>query len=324
MLVSILIPCYNASPWVGRAIESALNQTWPETEIIVLDDGSTDNSMEIIRRYTSHIQVRQQPNSGQNASRNHLTEVSRGKWLVFLDADDEMTPDCVEKKMKLAEAADVIYGTIEMACFVGNEKTKSSIQLAMDYDDPITAAFAWKYPNTSAIAFRKSALMEAGGWDATLKNCTDYALLFPLLCLGKKFRASPDSVSLYRQWSPSQAVYQDPLRKMRTRFDLMRRSAEAFAAAGLLTPERKDSFEKESFNLLRSLARLYLDEALALHKELLERNPKFSPRTHSEIYNQIYRILGFSTAERIASYWHRLMPSRSRSSIDHKSGLRYF
>ncbi|HEX3624672.1 MAG TPA: glycosyltransferase family A protein [Verrucomicrobiae bacterium] len=323
MLVSILIPCYNASPWIGKAIESALGQTWPETEILVLDDGSTDDSMETIRRYASRIQVRHQINSGQNVSRNRLTELARGEWLVFLDADDDLRPDCVEQKMKMVDAADVVYGTIEVACFVGREKTRSSIQLAKDYDDPIAAAFAWKFPNTSAIAFRKSAILEAGGWDTTVKNCTDYALFFPLLRLGKRFRAAPDSVSLYRQWSVKQAVRQDPMRIMRTRFELMRGSAEAFAADGKLTPKRKDSFEMESFKLLRSMARVNLGEAVGLHNELLERNPKFAPRTHSRIYNQIYAIFGFSAAEKIASYWHRLRPSRSLSSIDPKSGLPY-
>jgi glycosyltransferase involved in cell wall biosynthesis len=323
MLVSILIPCYNASPWIGKAIESALGQTWPEKEVVVLDDGSTDNSMETIRRFAPHIRVNQQANSGQNASRNRLTELGRGEWLIFLDADDEMLPDCVEQKMKVADGADVIYGTMEVACFVGEEKTRFSTRQARDYDDPIAMAFAWKYPNTSAIAFRKSAILEAGGWDTTVKNCTDYALLFPLLSLGKKFRAAPNSVSLYRQWSPDQAVYQDPLRKMRTRFHLMRRSAETFAAVGLLTPERKDSFEMESFNLLRSLAHLNLTEAVALHRELLEWNPKFSASTHSWVYNKLYQCMGFSAAERVASCWSRLRPSKTKSYVDSKSGLPY-
>ena len=323
MLVSVLIPCYNASPWVGKAIESALNQTWPEREVVVLDDGSTDNSMETIRRYAPHIRVNQQVNSGQNASRNRLTELGRGEWLIFLDADDEMAPDCVEQKMKVADGADVIYGTMEVACYVGEEKTRFSTRQARDFDDPIAMAFAWKYPNTSAMAFRKSAIVEAGGWDTTVKNCTDYALLFPLLRLGKKFRAAPGSVSLYRQWSPAQAVYQDPLRKLRTRFHLMRRSAEIFASAGLLTLERKSSFEVESFNLLRSLARINLSAAVELHKELLEWNPKFSAATHSPVYNQLYQFLGFSAAERVASCWNRLRLSKTLSSIDPKSGLPY-
>ena len=323
MLVSILIPCFNASPWVGKAIESALNQTWPEREVVVLDDGSTDDSMETIRRYAPHIRVNQQVNSGQNASRNRLTDLGRGEWLIFLDADDEMAPDCVEQKMKVEHGADVIYGTMEVACFVGEKKTRFSTRQARDYDDPIAMAFAWKYPNTSAMAFRKSAILEAGGWDITVKNCTDYALLFPLLRLGKKFRAAPASVSIYRQWSADQAVYQDPPRKMRTRFRLMRQSAELFATAGLLTPERKSSFETESFNLLRSLARINLIEAVALHKELLEWNPKFSAATHSWIYNQLYQFLGFSAAERAASCWNRLRLTKTLSSIDPKSGLPY-
>lgn len=290
---------------------------------MVLDDGSTDNSMETIRRYAPHIRVNQQSNSGQNASRNRLTELGRGEWLIFLDADDEMAPDCVEQKMKVADGADVIYGTMEVACFVGDQKTRFSTRQALDYDDPIAMAFAWKYPNTSAIAFRKSAILEAGGWDTTVKNCTDYALLFPLLRLGKKFRAAPASLSLYRQWSTDQAVYQDPLRKMRTRFHLMRRSAETFAAAGLLTPERKNSFETESFNLVRSMARVDLTEAVTLHKELLEWNPKFSAATRSRVYNQLYQFLGFSGAERVASYWNWLRVAKPLSSIDPKSGLPY-
>jgi glycosyltransferase involved in cell wall biosynthesis len=290
---------------------------------VVLDDGSTDDSMETIRRYAPHIRVNQQANSGQNASRNRLTDLGRGEWLIFLDADDEMSPDCVEQKMKMAEGADVIYGTMEVACFVGDQKTRFSTRQARDYDDPIAMAFAWKYPNTSAMAFRKSAILEAGGWDTTVKNCTDYALLFPLLRLGKKFRAAPASVSIYRQWSAGQAVYQDPLRKMRTRFHLMRRSAETFAAAGLLTPERRRSFETESFNLLRSLARINLTEAVALHRELMEWDPKFPVATHSWIYNQLYQFLGFSAAERVASCWNRLRLTKAVSSIDPKSGLPY-
>jgi glycosyltransferase involved in cell wall biosynthesis len=323
MLVSVLIPCFNASPWVGRAIESALSQTWPETEVVVLDDGSTDNSMETIRRYAPHIRVDQQANGGQNVSRNRLTELGRGEWLIFLDADDEITLDCVEKKMKVADGADMIYGTMEVACFVGTKKTRFSTRMAANYEDPIAAAFAWKYPNTSAMAFRKSAIVEAGGWDVTVKNCTDYALLFPLLRLGKKFQAAPDSVSLYRQWSVEQAVYQDPMRKIRTRFQLMRRAAEAFDAAGLMTAERKRSYETESFNLLRSMARINVAEAVALHKELLQWNPNFLPAAHSRVYNQLYRLVGFSTAERVASCWNILRPSKIRSQIDPKSGLPY-
>jgi len=324
MLVSILIPCFNAAPWVGRAIESALDQSWPETEVVVLDDGSTDDSLEVIRRYAPRIRIQQQANSGQNASRNRLTELGRGEWLIYLDADDELAPDCVEKKMALAEQAEVIYGTMEVACFAGTTKTRFSTRVAVDYEDPIAAAFAWKFPNTTAMAFRKSAIREAGGWDNTVKNCTDYALLFPLLRLGKRFRAAPASHSLYRQWSLGQAVYQDPLRKMRTRFNLMRTAAEGFARAGLMTPQRQAAYERAAFEVLRSMARHNLPETVALHAGWLNGNRRFVPTTGSRAYNAVYRIAGFATTERLAAGWRRWHRSTGVPSyIDPKSGLPY-
>ena len=72
MLVSILIPCFNAEKWVAQAIESALAQTWPEKEVIVVDDGSTDASLEIIRHFDGRVRWESGPNRGGNAARNRL------------------------------------------------------------------------------------------------------------------------------------------------------------------------------------------------------------------------------------------------------------
>jgi glycosyltransferase involved in cell wall biosynthesis len=72
MLVSILIPCFNAERWIGQAIESALTQTYKLTEIIVVDDGSTDGSLEVLRSFDQHIRWETSPNRGANAARNRL------------------------------------------------------------------------------------------------------------------------------------------------------------------------------------------------------------------------------------------------------------
>src|SRR5438128_2691189 len=116
-LVSILIPVFNCKSWVGQSIRSALAQTWSNKELIVLDDGSTDGSGDVVREFGSQLQFETAPNCGQNISRNHLTSLSRGEWLVYLDADDELAPDSVAKKMACAEQADAVYGTIEVACY---------------------------------------------------------------------------------------------------------------------------------------------------------------------------------------------------------------
>ena len=88
-LVSILIPCYNAAPYLRQCIESALNQTYKFIEIILLDDGSTDESLTIAQSYP--IRVECQRHQGAAATRNRLLEMSAGEWIQYLDADDYLT-----------------------------------------------------------------------------------------------------------------------------------------------------------------------------------------------------------------------------------------
>jgi glycosyltransferase involved in cell wall biosynthesis len=163
--VSILIPCFNAAPWIHRSIETALAQTWPNKEVIVLDDGSTDGSWQALEKYKPHVQIERQSNRGQNASRNRLTEMSRGEWLVYLDADDELAHDSIAEKMKFCDCAEAIYGTMEWARFRGDEKTGSATRIAEDYPDKWDAFSWWRYPNTSAFLFNRRTLLNAGGWN---------------------------------------------------------------------------------------------------------------------------------------------------------------
>src|SRR5438128_899411 len=99
-LVSILIPCYNAERWIGEAISSALAQTWSEKEIIVVDDGSTDGSLQQIRKFDGLVRWETGPNRGGNAARNRLLELAKGEWLQYLDADDYLLPDKIAKQME--------------------------------------------------------------------------------------------------------------------------------------------------------------------------------------------------------------------------------
>jgi Glycosyl transferase family 2 len=113
MLVSILIPCFNAERWIGQAIESALAQTYMSTEIIVVDDGSTDGSLEVLRLFGQHIRWETGPNRVANVTR-------KGFWLQYLDADDYLISDKIEAQMALvAEChdADVIYSPIVIECW---------------------------------------------------------------------------------------------------------------------------------------------------------------------------------------------------------------
>ena len=102
-LVSILIPCYNAEKWLKYTIASVLGQTWPNKEIIIVDDGSTDCSLQIAKQYESNIvKVISQKNKGGSAARNKAFEYAQGSYIQWLDSDDILAPDKIEYQMKEA------------------------------------------------------------------------------------------------------------------------------------------------------------------------------------------------------------------------------
>jgi len=104
-LVSILIPAFNAQEWIGDAIRSALNQTWRRKEIIVVDDGSRDNTLRVARQFTSAgVWVFTQENRGASSARNRAFSLCKGDYIQWLDADDLLAPDKVTEQMSVAQA----------------------------------------------------------------------------------------------------------------------------------------------------------------------------------------------------------------------------
>lgn len=102
-LVSIVIPARNAEKWIALTIQSALEQTWPNKEIIVVDDGSTDHTLAIARTYESKtVKVIAQENKGASAARNEGLRYAQGNYIQWLDADDLLAPDKISEQMKAA------------------------------------------------------------------------------------------------------------------------------------------------------------------------------------------------------------------------------
>jgi len=100
-LVSILIPAYNAQAWISDTLRSALAQTWEPKEIIVVDDGSTDRTLAIARRFeSSQLRVVTQKNQGAAAAANTAYSLSKGDFIQYLDADDLMAPDKIARQME--------------------------------------------------------------------------------------------------------------------------------------------------------------------------------------------------------------------------------
>jgi glycosyltransferase involved in cell wall biosynthesis len=102
-LISILIPAYNAERWIPDTIQSALRQTWPRKEIIIVDDGSKDRTLEVCRTFeNASVKVVTQPNAGAPVARNRALELAQGDFIQWLDADDLMDPNKLTAQMKVA------------------------------------------------------------------------------------------------------------------------------------------------------------------------------------------------------------------------------
>src|SRR6266576_2763814 len=103
-LVSILIPAYNAEPWIADTIKSAVDQTWPRKEIIIVDDGSKDKTLSVARQFASkNVSVVTQENQGASEARNKAFKFCQGDYIQWLDADDLLAPDKIAKQMEAAE-----------------------------------------------------------------------------------------------------------------------------------------------------------------------------------------------------------------------------
>ncbi|QQS47673.1 MAG: glycosyltransferase family 2 protein [Acidobacteriota bacterium] len=102
--ISVILPAYNAEKYISEAIESVLNQTWPNLELIVVDDGSTDGTAGIVRSFGDQVRYLYQSNARQAAARNNGIKHSAGEYLAFIDADDTWMPEKLERQMGLHQS----------------------------------------------------------------------------------------------------------------------------------------------------------------------------------------------------------------------------
>ncbi|HEY4195401.1 MAG TPA: glycosyltransferase [Mucilaginibacter sp.] len=100
-LVSVIIPLYNTGLYIEQCIRSILAQTWPDIEVIIVDDGSTDNSFEIAKKFEGEkVKLLKQPNSGASIARNTGLRIAKGEYIQFMDADDLLSPNKIEEQVK--------------------------------------------------------------------------------------------------------------------------------------------------------------------------------------------------------------------------------
>jgi glycosyltransferase involved in cell wall biosynthesis len=312
-VVSILIPCYNCEAWVGKAIESALDQTWPQKEVIVVDDGSQDESWKVINSFSSKIRAERQSNQGPTKTRNRLLSLARGEWIQFLDADDELAANKIEIQLNHRFQADAVFGSMNLKWYEGQKMIRQSERVAQNGIDGWVKWFLWEYPNPSACLFRTETLRLINGWDLNYDLCEDYALYRDLLFAGARFATAPEAWSTYRQWSTNQLVNKHSTKLADDRFKLMLGAAKQLETQAQFTEERSKAFRTQAFHSVRNL---YSISPMLGNRAMskLECNfGKFAPPVGCVpvIYRILYHFFGFAAAEKIAHWRRYVVPVKS-------------
>ena len=204
-LISVVMPCYNAAPYVEEAIECVLQQSYRNVELIIVDDGSSDASMQIVTRVAAgnpgRITVLHQTNSGPYTARNHGLSHARGNFVAFLDADDYWHPDALNQlhAAMTGTLADVAYCGWQN---VGEAAANTHPYIPPDYvASDATALFLQSCPwPINGVLVRRQLIDALRGFSERLPTAMDYDMWLRMLALQPTVVRVPEVLAFYRRY----------------------------------------------------------------------------------------------------------------------------
>lgn len=204
-LVSILVPAYNAEKWIADALSSALAQMWPNKEIIVVDDGSGDDTFLVARRFESpSLKIITQPNQGASAARNKAFSLCQGDYIQWLDADDLLGPEKIARQMEAAASAGKrMLLSSAWGCFHYRPGKARFIPTALwrDLDSTEWLLRKWEgnlYMQTASWLVSRELTEAAGAWDTRLLGDDDGEYFCRVIRVSHGIRFVPQSRVYYR------------------------------------------------------------------------------------------------------------------------------
>lgn len=198
--VSVVIPLYNQKQYVGEAIGSILNQTYPNIEIIVVNDGSTDNPFSVLEKYKKNIILINQENKGLAAARNTGLKNCSGEYIQFLDTDDFLHKDKIKLQLEFSEIQDNVVSYCEIARYYDDSKHISSRDVGKIEDIFSQYYNFWcLYPTPiNSLLFKKEIFKRFGLFNEQLKAAEDRHFLSKLAATGIVFKYFPFIGGFYR------------------------------------------------------------------------------------------------------------------------------
>lgn len=301
-LVSIIIPCYNAQKWIAEAISSCLQQTYRNIEIIVIDDGSTDDSFDIIKGFSRQIICQTQPHRGGNSARNCGLKLAQGEYIQFLDADDYLFPEKIARQVNFLEqtGADIVYGDWRHQYHRHDGQViLEPIQIPGAQTDILESLLGTWWVALASLLYRRQAIERTAGWDESLEAAQDRDFFINVVLDGAQVVYQPGCYAVYRRYGNTSVSTLSIPRWISSHCQVLRKVESKLAQANLLSVNYRRAIATCYFDLARkSLAFDYSQYQQLLDMAMI-RFSQFQGNSTNPIYRIICNVIGFRYLEKI-------------------------
>jgi glycosyltransferase involved in cell wall biosynthesis len=303
-LVSVIIPCFNAEMWLAEAINSCLNQTYSEIEIIVIDDGSSDRSLEVIKQYGDRVIWESDVNRGGNYARNRGFALSQGEYIQFLDADDYLLPEKIARQVEYLEEtkADVVYGDWRHQYHHDDGSISLGLVKISDAQDDLLASLLstwWVSP--ACLMFTRAVVEATGGWDESLKAGQDKDFLLSVVLSGSRVSYHAGCYSIYRRYGNVTVSTSSKSRYLESHQKILEKFERRLAEQEKLSTKYRDALAQSYFMLARGYLETDPLKYSSFLKKTLDLSPKFQANNadRTALYNLSQKLFGFRRFEKL-------------------------
>jgi glycosyltransferase involved in cell wall biosynthesis len=302
-LVSVIIPCYNAERWVHEAITSCLQQTYRPIEIIAIDDGSTDRSPDLLRSFGEKIRWESGPRRGACYARNRGFSLSGGRYIQFLDADDYLLPEKIERQVSFLEetGADVVYGDWRHQYLQPDGRSVlGEVQVSGIQDDMLEALLGGWWSANMTLLMRREVVPRCGGWDEALGAGQDRDFFISIALSGADIRYQSGCYSVYRRYGDVTVSTASLQNWLDNQWRLLSKAESKLEGSGRLSARYRQALAQSYFYIARNYYDIDRSKYAQVLRKAISLYPGFRPEG-SRFYRWVQRMLGFELADNLAS-----------------------
>jgi glycosyltransferase involved in cell wall biosynthesis len=296
--VSVIIPCYNCEAYIAECIDSVINQSYTNIEIICIDNNSKDNTFGVLERINkqenNRITIIKELKPGASIARNTGLSIAKGEWIQFLDADDILMKDKISEQVKL-----ISYNEIEL--IVGNysEEVDNKRKQIVSSKDSWEGLIIGRLGYTSSNLWKRESIMNVGGWD-DIKSSQEAYLMFKLLKKNAKImydeRFNTLKIERNKNSISKTNVKDNIIRYIELRILIW----EYLKTASIINTHLLKVLKINVFDSIRILYSENNEAGVELYNKHVKQN--FKPivsQSTSILYLMLYKLVGFKMAQKI-------------------------